>query len=380
MAEKTKKQADSALLDFNASWITMVIYIAYLGGMIFLQRFVFNSIFSSGNEFNYYVFIIVSFLVGILLSLFIYNGSKILGAKLSGYKVVYTKFLGFTIDNSKEKRQVSFNIMDIGDMMMRFSPIDDDIKKNPRKIFYFGLIGEAILFVVLLILFFVLGLKKEANITSFIGYMSLFAGIYSLIMVLYEFIPFRQDKPTDFFNLMMTKTEEEKECFNIFAVNFKRELTGEDFLVPDYNEFISYYPVHTLYYVYLNYLYVNELEKAASTLEEMKKNIKKFDENERYLPQMESMYLRYLIEDVAGADKVYLTLKSEDKSNIIHPQDLGDYRTAIAVFHYISKDNDSYKKAVSDFDKKVKNCVQSKRVEKEKELFESMKASIENQK
>ena len=376
MAETKKSQTHSALLDFNASWITMIVYIVYLGGMIFLQRHYFQTIFSSGNEFNYYAFIIPSFLVGILLSLLVYNGSKIIGANICGYKVVYMKFFGFTIDKTKKEKKVSFHFIDIGDMAMKFCPIDDDTKKNPRPIFFSGLVGETILFLIFLILFLVLSLKKEASVSSFLGFMSLFAGIYGLIMIIYEFIPFRQDKPTDFFNLATTKSEEEKECFNICAVNFKNELTGENFLVPTLDTYESYYPVHALYYVYLNHLYNNELEKAASTLEEMKKSIRKFDDNERYLPQMESMYLRYLIDDSAGADKVYLTLKSEDKANITHPQDLGDFRTAIAVFHYISKDHEAYIKAVADFENKAKNCVQSERVLKEKELFESMKKSL----
>lgn len=375
MAESKKSQ--TSFLDFNASWITMVIFIVYLGGMIFLQRFVFNSIFSSG--FNYYVFIIVSFLVGIILSLAVYNTGKIIGAKFSGYKVCYAKFLGFSFDYvTKEK--VSFRLSEIGDMALKFTPKDDDIKKNPRPIFFSGLIAEGILFVILLALFLILGLKGEATVGSFIGYMSLFAGIYGLIMVLYEFIPFRQDKPTDFFNLATTKSEEEKECYNIYAINFKRELTGEDFLVPDYSEYNTYYPVHCLYYIYLKHLYANELEKAALTLEKMKANLKKYDEDERYVCQMEAMYLRYLIDDVAGADKVYLSLKSDDKFNITHPDNLSDYRTSIAVFHHISKDKEAYNKAVKEFNKKLESYVQSERILKEKELFENMQKSIETSK
>lgn len=377
MPETKKSQTTSSVLNFNASWITMLIFIAYLGGMIFLQRFVYNNIFNSDN-YNYYLFIFVSFLVGIIFGALIYNAFKIIGAKAKGYEIVYSSILGIRTDHTKKEKKRSFSILAIADFSLKFAPKDNDVEKNPRPIFLFGLIGEGIFAVICLVLFFVLGLNKSASTTSYIAYMALFMAIYSLIMPIYEFIPLRQDKPTDYFNLATTKSKDEQKCYNIFAINFKNELTGDDFIVPDLEEYVSYYPVHTLYYVYLDKLYKNELEAAASVLEKMKTNIKKFDESERYLPLMESMYLRYLIDDVAGADKVYLTMKGEDKSNITHPQELGDYRTAISIFANISKDKEAYNKACKEFEEKSNSLIQSSRVLKEKELFNAVKTSIES--
>lgn len=379
MAEKENKQskAGSDFLNFNASWITMVIYIAYLGGMIFLQKHFYETLFASVNGLNYYVFIFLSFIFGILLSALFYNVSKVIVAKVIGYDVVYLKLLGFTTDFTKKEKKTSFRFLDMTDIMMKFAPKDDDIEKNPRRLFLSGLIGEAVFEVIALILFFALGFKKDPNVSSFIGYMSLFAGIYGLIMVIYEFLPFRQDKPTDFFNLATTKSKEEQSCFNICAVNFRNELSGKDFLVPTTDDYSTYYPVHALYYVYLDHLYKNELEAANKALKCMKENIKKFDENERYLPSMEDMYLHYLINDEAGADRIYLKLRSEDKANISHPQDLGDFRTAISVFHHISKDEASYQKAIKEFEAKVNSYPDGERVKNEKRLFQAVRESIE---
>ncbi len=377
MPENKKSQNNSSLLNFNASWITMLIYIIYLGGMIFLQRYIYNSIFNGVSGLNYYVFIFVAFLIGVIFGAIMYNLFKILGAKISGYEIIYSSILGFVKDHPNKK--TTFKVLSVADFSLKFAPKDNDLKKNPRKIFWFGLIGEVIFFAIGLIMFFVMSLNKKADVTSFIGYMGLFASIYSLIMPLYEFIPFRQDKPTDFFNLANTKSDDEVKCYNIYHANLRNELTGDDFIVPDLDEYVSYYPVHTLYYVYLDKLYKNELEAAATILDKMKSNLKKFDENERYLPLMESMYLRYLIGDVSGADKVYLTMKGEDKSNVIHPQELGDYRTAISIFHYISKDSESYKKACDEFEAKANSLKQSNRVLKEKELFNAVKTSIEKE-
>jgi hypothetical protein len=377
--ETTEPTAKKDFYDFNASWILMFVYIGFLASMIFWQRNIFNAMYNS-EDYNYFVFIFISFLLGIVATFLIYNLGKLLAAKIAGYDIVYTKLAGFTIDHSKAKVKVSFHILEIGDVEMKFAPKSDDIKRNPTPIFFGGFLFELIVIAIGLAMFFVFAFNKGANANSFLGYMFLFGTLYGLVIPLYESLPFRQDSPNDMFNFLNTKKPEEKEAYNLLNINRKRELNGQDFLVPAQSILDTYYPIHVLYYVYLDHLYKNELEAAVSVLDTMKLNKKKFDDTERYLPASESLYLRYLIDDETGADNLYLTLKGEEKSAITNPSDLADFRTSLLVLGYISSDKEAIQDLLKKYHAKLAGLEPSDRVKKEQALFDQAYKTLRSKK
>lgn len=375
MDSEKQTSVKSSYLDFNTSWIMMIIYIVYLGGMIFLQRFFHESKdFDLYNEINYYAFIFSSFFGGLILSLLMFNCGRMVGAKIAGYNIVYTKFLGFTIYHFG-KRKTKYNILETFSMEMKFTPNDDDLKKNYLPVILGGWIAEGVFALLCLIIFFVFLQSLQP-----LAFIALFAMIYGLIILLYEVLPFRQDNPTDMFNLMVMKTQEDKDAFNLVCINRKRELTGEDFLVPEFTEFQSYYQAKALYYRYLNHLYKEEMQEAVDDLVLLQKMRKKFDDSDRYLTSAESMYLHYIKDDITGADKLYLTLKSEERSLITKPDLLADYRTALLVLGYISADKEQIRKIIEGYKALIATLDESERVKKEKELFENAYAVLRTKK
>lgn len=359
----------SGFWDFNASWILMFVYVIYLGGMFFLQKSIYETSELTPSVINYYVFVFVALLIGLVASAILYNLSRIIAAKIKGYKILYTKMLGFTIRHDGKKR-TTFSIMDVFSLEMRFVPKNDDIKKNPRPIFFAGWIGELIFAAICLVLYFVLaGGKKEATRPVAIGEMALFSMIYGLVVLLYEIMPFRQDAATDMFNLMVTKEPIDREAFNLLYVNRRRELTGENFLVPEDDDFDSYYREKVLYYHYLDRLYHDDLENAVNDLVLFRKNRKKLDDYDRYLSSAEAMYLRYLSSDSDGADKLYLTLKGEERSMLTKPSELADYRSSLLIVGFITGDKEQIKQVELDFKAKLEGLDESERVKKEKALF-----------
>lgn len=357
--------------DFNASWITMVIYVAYLGGMIFLARYYFNSTMNPND--NYYVFLFILFLIGLAGSALLYNVFKIAVSKIAGFKVVYFRILGILFDHSGKKTRCSYDVTKFDQMELKFAPENGDTKKNPAPVFLGGLLGELLFIGAALGIYF--GVK---NSNSFVSGAALFAMIYGLVIPLYEFMPLRQDNPTDLFNLVMTKNMEQRTAFNIVSLNRENELSGKDFLFARFED-TSYYPIHVLYTVYLDDLYQNRLEEAVKDLKKLKKYSFRLDEGEHYLPDSESIYIHYICDDENGAEKIYMKMNG-DKHSATNPSLLSDYRTAIMIEGFISSDKEMLTKTITGYKKKIQGLEKSPRVEKEEAMFEQAYKKIREKK
>ncbi len=370
MEEKRTKEAPKGFLDYNASWPLTLVYLGYLIGIYFAQQYSTRFLSNNMSGMAYYL---ISILAGVIGTFLFYNLGKIVFAHLCGYQLIYINLLGFNIDKSdRKKTYVTFDIMDFFTISMQFAPKEDDKEKNPTMIFFGGIIFEAFLLVLALVFFFVFSFNKN-NAGSNFGWTFLFAVCYGFLTPLYEMLPFRQDYPTDMYNVMMTRTKEDKIAFNIFQSNKRRELTGEDFLIPEFENYDSFYKLHTLYFLYLKNLYESKLEKAFNVLEDMKYYSKYFLEEERYLPIAETVYLKFLIDDESGANKAFLSIKKEDRKNVTDPSDLAGYRTAILVLSNIHSDKEAISNLLKDYEKTLSSLAvsDSARVKKEKELFEA---------
>lgn len=376
MSEPNKRGAERprrSILDFNSSWPLMVVYIGYLIGIYFAQRATFSLL---TNE-NHYAYFLLPLIGGLLFTFLCYNGFKIIFAKISGYKVRYWEVLGFCFDCSGEKRRFHYDVTKFFDVCLRFYPKDDDLEKNPRKIFLGGLVGELVVAILAIVLFFALGFRKTNGVAS-VGWGALFGLAYGFVIVLYEMIPLRQDYATDAFNLLKTKEKEDQKAFNIILVNKRRELQGLDFVLPEFEDYDSYYKAQTLYFLYLNNLYNSKLEASVRVLDDMKYFLVDFPEDEKYVGPGEYIYLRYLIDDEQGADKLYLSLKSDDKAMVRKPVTLANFRSALFVAAFVQKSKEKVDAVVAAHDAYVKNIPQtSKRLEKEKELFEEVYKKIQ---
>ena len=193
--------------------------------------------------------------------------------------------------------------------------------------------------------------------------------LYGFITPLYELLPFRQDYPTDMFNLLVTSKKEDQEAFNVFSINRRRELAGEDYLVKTYEDYDSFYKAHVIYAVYLDDLYASRLQKAFEDLSQMKYYGKYFIEEENYLADSEMVYLKYLIDDAEGASKAFFQMKPDDRKVLVKAPLFSNYRTVILVDSYIRNDLESLKNLLASMKKNEESyATLSHRVSKEIEL------------
>ena len=359
----------NSILDHNASWVLMFVYLGYLIGIYFAQR----ATYTAGvltSDISTYSYFLVSMIVGLVVTCILYNLGKVIFASLAGYRVVYFEILGIVFNQADPKKtHVSFHISNVFDLALRFAPKDDDTKKNPRLIFFGGYAMEVMILIVSIVIFFVLGFGKPRGTITNVAYYVLFSMLYGFLTPLYELLPFRQDYPTDMFNLIVTASKEDQEAYNIYSINRRRELSGEDYLLKTYPDFGSFYKAHLIYPLYLDDLYASRLEKAYEDLSKMKYYSKYYLEEERYLAPSEMVYLKYLIDDKDGASKAFFDMKSDDRKSLVKAPLFSNYRMVILVDSYIHNSLDSLKDLLASMKKRMEEYdVSSHRVEKEIEL------------
>lgn len=377
---KNKECPRSSILDFNLSWVLMFVYLGYLIGIYFAQRVTTDFVPNSYSQTPAYF--LVCFIVGLVLTFLLYNLGKIIFAKVAGYEVIAIRLLGLFIDKSNGKAKVKYEILHFFDLQLTFAPKNDDIDKNPRLIFLGGYIAEAFIVAISLVLFFIFAYNKAVSFNTGFGWSILFAMLFGFLTPLYELLPFRQDSPTDMFNILVTNSKEDKIAYNVVSINKRRELKGEDFITHQFDSYESYYKCRVLLAEYLDNLYASRLEKAFKTLEEMRYFNKYYTDMDRYIAGEESVYMHYLIDDESGADQSYMAMKKDDKKEITSPELLSDYRTAILVAGFIASDSEMCKELATSFDNKVKEYGEnpSRRVIKEIELFNSAYKKVKTKK
>ncbi len=372
MEEKRTKEAPKSLLDYNASWPLTLVFLGFLMGIYFAQQYSMQSITSDLSPF---VFFLVAVVGGVLFSFFFYNLGKIVFASISGYRVVLIRILGLTIDKSGSKAKVNYDITRFFTLKLQFAPKDDDLTRNPKLFFFGGLIFEAFLLIAAIFFLFAFCINHERSLIGNFGWTFLYAVCYGFLTPLYELIPLRQDYPTDMYNIMMIHDKEDQKAFNLYLVNLRRELTGEDFLVPSFENYDSFYKLHTLYYLYLQDLYESKLEKAFAVLEDMKYYSKYYLDDEKYLPFAESVYLKFLINDNEGARKLFSdprSIKRDSRRLVTNPDTLTGYRIAILVLAVIYSDKENVVARLKEFDTMIKGYGEplSSRVNKEIRMFD----------
>lgn len=360
-----------SILDHDASWPLTIVYLGFLIGIYFGQRATLTSgaITAGINTYMYYL---VAMFGGLVATFLLYNLGKIIFASAAGYKIIYCKILGMNFDHSGKKTKFSYHITDFFTLALQFAPKDDDTKKNPTLLFVGGFVVEGIIIVATLLIFFLVGFgQAETSTSADWAWILLYMMLYGFLTPLYEVLPFRQDYPTDMFNIMTTRTPDDKKAFNIFQINKRRELSGEDFLVEEFDSYDSYYKAHELYFIYLEDLYASKLEKAFSVLNQMNYYSKYYIEDERYIPGTEMVYLKYLIDDQSGAADAFFKMKSDDRKMAVKPIILSGYRTAILIDSYIHSDPEAIQELLTKYAAKMEayGDITSRRLTKEAALI-----------
>lgn len=361
MVTKNSNQAKKTLLDLNASWPLLIVYLLYIVGIYFAQRSTFGDLPSGTSQVAY---VLVAAIVGLLVTFAVYNLGKILFAKLSGYKIRSLTCFGVVAERRSEKLKFRFDFLALLDVRLSFCPVDDDLKKNPTLTFIGGYIAELLVVAVALVLYFLFGFKHSGS-TMLLGNGALFGMLYGFIIVFYELMPFRQDYPNDMFNIIVTRKEEDRQAFNLVMVNQRRELTGEDFLVPSFEDYRTFYRSAALTYVYLDQLYRNDLENALQTLNQLQYLFPVLPTDFKYFGYKEKAYLLFLTGNVAGADQTFFEIGKDFRKPVTAPTLLENFRIAL----FLNKDKESLDSLFKDYKKVLSRLQDSNRVRKEKALF-----------
>ena len=141
MAENNgSTQAKKTLLDMNASWALLVVYLAYLIGIFFVQRYFASTL----TGLNGYAYIFVSMLVGVLVTFLVYNFGKILFARIAGYRIIHMRLIGVVAERRETKLAFRFDPAALLDIGLDFAPVDDNLDRNPTLIFIGGFVLEAV--------------------------------------------------------------------------------------------------------------------------------------------------------------------------------------------------------------------------------------------
>ncbi len=355
-------QAKKKLLDYNASWPLLIIYIGYLIGMYFVQTL---GVADNAGSYNTYGFVFAAFFIGLIATFLFYACGKLVFAKIARYKVICAKCLGIVYDGTKEKGKFSYHITAILDFYLSFAPEDEDVEKNPTLIFVGGFVFEVIFAAICIVVFM---LFEESE--PLVGWGALSAFLYGGLIVLYELMPFRQDNPNDMFNIIMTHSHDNRIAFNVCRINEKHEREGKEFIVQEFGDYDSYYRSQMLYYIYLDQLYSNKLEDALSTLDQMWYLFKNIPDDKKYLWGEESMFLRALIGDFDGASRIFSTkMNSDYRKQVKNPQTLADYRTAVIIYANISRDKENMEDLIKEFSNIISSCPSNRRTDTEKALF-----------
>lgn len=364
---EVKTTYNRKLIDYNSSWVTMVIYLAYLIIIFFVQKNIFEK--NANLLKNQYAFYFISLIVGLCSIFVIRNVFKIIFAYIAGYKLLYINFLGLSIEFNDKRIKFSAKLSfdTFLAVSMRFVSKDEKLDRNPALLFIGGFIGD-LLFILICLLVYIL--NKPQNVTAMSLY-SLFTLLYGLIVTIYELVPFRQDEATDMYNLIRTHSKDDRLAFNLYYINLKREQEGKDPLNHDFDDYYSFYKSQILYFNYLCEIYDNNLEEALKYVRKMSQAIAYIPDNDKYLATLELIYLRFLVDDEKEADRLYLNLKSENKSACIRPYRLASYKTSLLINAFITKDNDKVKNCIEGYRKLSRSLDErdSKRVTVENKLF-----------
>lgn len=364
---EVKSTHNRKIIDYNSSWVTMVIYLAYLIIIFFVQKNVFEK--NANLLKNQYSFYFVSLLIGLISIFVIRNVMKIIFAYIAGYKLLYINFLGLAIqfNDEKIKFSVKINFDTFLAVSMRFVSKDEKLDRNPVLLFIGGFIGDIVFILVCLLVYF---LNKPQNVTVMSLY-TLFTLLYGLIVTIYELVPLRQDEANDMYNLIRTHKKDDRLAFNLYYVNLKREQEGKDPLNHNFDDYYSFYKSQILYFNYLCEIYDNNLEEALKYVRKMSQAIAYIPDNDKYLATLELIYLRFLVDDEKEADRLYLNLKSENKSACIRPYRLASYKTSLLLNAFVTKDNDKVKNCIDGYKKLSRSLDErdSKRVTVENKLF-----------
>lgn len=163
---------------------------------------------------EYWLFIIGSVALGVVINAVMFELAHIAGAKVGGYSVLSFSILGLTFTKNEDKW--NFKVANFNGLTgeTKIFPSRTTKEPNPKPFLLFGTLFAAIEIILDILLFGIMTANKELTWLVNFGYMFLTIGVVGVVILLYNIIPMKLDSVTDGYRLTMLKNPKNKIAFN----------------------------------------------------------------------------------------------------------------------------------------------------------------------
>lgn len=358
--EEKQEKVKRSFLDFNFSWIMILVSCAMILGFgtFQLQHY--------SGKLNPTLYIFIAVIASILANYLVYSGFKLLGGLIGGYQMTKLQIFGFTVIFPHEKGKKNIVRFNFGNML-DFHYIMTPKKEKPNHFLYLlsGMIGYLVLSAIVLGVSFIFPKDSVMQISLF------FSMSYGFIIPLYELFPCRLDYPNDCFLLIKTRKKEDLEAYHLELRNIRHILLDEDIEAKEFENYDTYHKSHMIYYNYLDYLYNDKLDEAVECLTKQQKYKVYYPDDLKTDVLSEKIFLLLFSEDYEGAEQLYGSLNHDFKHRIGDNKVLPQFRSSIMIAALINNSLEETIEVLKDYQEYCERMkdYSSERKDKEMELF-----------
>lgn len=356
----------------NWSWPSFIIVLAYIVAMAVVSM----SNISVTGEGNRIGFLIGTFFVGSLAGVIVYNLGKLIAAKLSGYTCTYVCVSGICWDGSRSSHRWYCDFSQFLEIHSRFAP---DAKKNDTREKIISRdplimsLGGPILFLVAFAV--VLGVSLGI-LRGSLQDILLYGAVFSADYFIYQLCPFRQDYPSDMFTIVSTRKAEDRIAYNVCQYNRGYEFSDKEMLVAEASDYDSYWKAESLIYVMRDRLYKADIPAVISIFTQLHAVSNWFNDEDKGQIAGERLFVLLLLNDLAGADKLFLELPKAVKNESTRSKTLASYRTSLMVNGLIVRNEEGSKENVNEMLKSASATAESVKIKTERRYYRDRKSVV----
>lgn len=353
--EKSKKRKPYR----NYLWFVLIVVllIAIIIIRTLLQS---NSNFFVGQEKT--MFVILSFVLGILLYVIVYQIGKLIFALLSGFKVISANILILNFVKRDNKLKVEFVFPEGWGGAIHVIPNKEYNKCKPI-LFHFGGFIFTLLFVLIasLIMYFVDPTRK-------LVYIILTLSMMGIIVLIVNMIPVYTDGINDGFAIRLLLDKNNKKAYldNLYQYDAlylgNREL--QDFSYADYDDIFQAYSLIYRYYYFMN---KDDLESAKKVCDLMLEHRGFINSENIELAESNKLYFMLISESDEKCYDYYYSLSKEYRNFAISTSNYETLKTGLLIASKIEKTYDLYEHLLKS-EKKTKDIYFKSRLAHEEKL------------
>ncbi len=361
--EKNKKRKPYR----NYLWFVLIV-------ILILAVIIIRTLLQDDNKFfvgkEKTMFVILSFIFGVLLYVIVYQIGKMIFALLSGFKIISANILMLNFVKKENKLKVEFIFPEGWGGLIHVIPNKEYDRCKPI-LFHLGGFIFTIIFAVLssLIAYFVDPTKK-------IVYILLILSIMGIIVLIVNMIPVYTDGVNDGFAIRLLLEKKNKKAYldNLYQYEAlyigNREL--QDFSYEDYDDTFQAYSLIYRYYYFMNKEDFTSAKKVCDLILEHREFISSEDVE---LAESNKLYFILLSESDEKCYDYYYSLDKGYRNFVISTSNYETLKTGLLVASKIEKTYDLYEHLLKS-ENKTKELYYKTRVVHEEKLVLKAKEDV----